>query len=108
MEGFFLKACEVDASVISFAISKYGRNLDDFPFDYGIEIIRAGIEEEKNQRLWQLYLSVYPLMNEETFKSFDDFIKYQKEPPKAVHSKDQILGNVQNILHRSFKKGVIE
>ena len=107
MEGFFLKSCKADPSYISFAIQRYGRNLDDMPYDYGMEIIDAGIDELKNEKMWQLYLSIYPKMTEETFMSFSDFLEYQNKPPQPVHTKEQILDNVQNILRRPFRKEVI-
>lgn len=107
MEGFFLKSCKADPSYISFAIQRYNRNLDDMPYDYGIKIIDAGIKELKTEKMWQLYLSIYPKMTEETFMSFSDFQKYQNELPQPVHTKEQILDNVQNILRRSFRKEVI-
>lgn len=77
------------------------------PYDYGIKIIDAGIEELKNEKMWQLYLSIYPKMTEETFMSFSDFRQYQNKPPQPVHTKKQILDNVQDILRRAFRKEVI-
>ena len=56
-----------------------------------MEIIDAGIEELKNEKMWQLYLSIYPKMTEETFMSFRDFLEYQNKPPQPVHTKEQIL-----------------
>lgn len=97
----------MDAALVSFAIEKYGRNLDDMPYDYGMDIINAGIDNLKKEKMWQLYLSVYPKMTEETFMSFDDFMEYQKKPQQPAHKKEEILDNVRNILNRSFRKEVI-
>lgn len=43
------------------------------PYQIGIKQINKAIEEEKDSRLWEVWLTLYPGMTEENFISFEEF-----------------------------------
>lgn len=67
-------------------------------FELGIDMIREGYKACREERCWQLYCSVYPLMSKESFKSYDEFTKLLTEGPVKESSKEEVLDKVQGIL----------
>lgn len=77
-----------------------------YPFDLGFEVIEAGQNREKEDKLYQLYVACYPYFTEETYVSFSDFKGSTK--PQEKHSKEEILSSVSNIITGSFRKEKID
>jgi len=75
------------------------------PLEDGLEMILKAIKEREKDKAWQLYLTVYPNMEEKTFKPFEEFYSPQ-ESPKVDNSKsvDEILEDVKNILKKKEVK----
>lgn len=107
MAGFFLACLQVDIPVVEFACRTYGNSLNSLDFAFGVEILMEGLKAEKRAKYWGLYCHVFPLMTEETFVSFDDFIKDMTAPPEKAKapSKDAILEKTERILNMKFTKG---
>lgn len=105
MGGFFLKVGAIDEKIVSFTYKTYGNALDLLDYDYGFNIIIAGLEDARKEKYWQLYCNLYPLMNEQTFISFENFVKEMTKAPEPKHTKEQILNKVEGILNMSFRKG---
>ena len=104
MEGFFLQSLEVTVETVEFTFRTYGNSLNELTFDYGIDIIKAGRKEEHKNKMWALYVNLYPDMTEETFMQFDEFMKRVtgKKSTEKTHSKEEILENVARITHMRF------
>lgn len=63
-------------------------------------------ETKEEDMAWDVYLTIYPNMNEETYISFDDFFKRKLPKKEEVKSKTEteILTDVKEILN-SFNNG---
>lgn len=105
MEGFFLACLQVDIQAVEFACRTYGNSLNSLDFAFGVEILMEGLKAEKRAKYWGLYCHVFPTMTEETFVSFDDFIKDMTAPPEKKATSAEILDKTEKILNMKFKKG---
>lgn len=59
------------------------------PFRAGIKQINKAAEEEKDARLWEAWLTLYPNMTEENFISFEEF--KGKQTKKKQTDQDMML-----------------
>ena len=78
MEEFFYASAEIDDYLKyeetlfrRFNNPTYVLSLD---FLEGLELIVESFKKEKEERVWQLYVSKYPLMNQDNFISYEDFL----------------------------------
>lgn len=68
-------------------------NLD---FDEGYEIITKAFDKREEEKVWQMWLVLFPNMTEKTFISFNDY--YDKlKTPISIRSKEDILEEVYKI-----------
>ena len=71
----------------------------ELDFEIGMELLGEAYRTYRDERFWQLYVSVFPTMTEETFQTFEEFKKYQTAPPAERHTKEQILDKVSGIIN---------
>lgn len=78
-------------------LRRYG-NLDIMQIDAatGIELIKKAYLEESKERAWQVYLTQYPYMTEESFITFEDYFKRLTAPPDTRTTED-ILGEISEL-----------
>jgi hypothetical protein len=107
VEGFFLESLQADIWTVEFVYRTYGNSLDLLPFDYGVQIINQGFESAKMDKMWSLYVQIYPFMKEENFMTFENFVKDSTRPPEPQHTAEQILDKTEKILNLKWKKEVI-
>lgn len=55
-------------------------------------------ESKYEERAWDIYVSIYPNMNKETFIPFEEFYKPSTEVKVENKSEDKILMDVKNII----------
>ena len=58
-------------------------------------VIKASREKEK-EKAWQMWVSIYPNMDEKTFLPFSSFYKEQTEPVSS-RDKEDILSEAEKI-----------
>lgn len=58
-----------------------------------------GRKVEDEDRLWQQYVSVYPIMTEENFVTFENFKKGNFGKKLSTQTKDEILLEVKGIIN---------
>ena len=49
--------------------------INNLSWQDGIRLINKAVEKNNEQRLWNLYCTIYPNMDEKTFMSFEKFKK---------------------------------
>ena len=90
-------------------LHRYANNLQDMPVDDFIDTVRAGREKEQEERAWQLWVSLYPLMHMPEkgiipgikFLPFSEFLKKQINPAKvSQRSAEEILKDAADIRKR--------
>lgn len=72
-------------------LSVYG-NIDTIlklPYEDAVELVVKARERQRDERLWQMWLTLYPNMNKETWQSFSEFkerslITVSKKPTKDI------------------------
>lgn len=55
------------------------------------------MQKKEENRAWDMWLTLYPKMNSETFIPFNEFYKKHTEPTKS-ESKEEILLKVFDII----------
>lgn len=86
--------------MIDFTLARYGSSILDIAHDQAFEVILAGLNAHQKERLWDSYKICLPRMTKETFISFEDFCKQSEKPVvKTIHTKEEILGNVKNLIN---------
>lgn len=65
-----------------------------------IELIKKAYVEEEKEKLWQLYLTKYQYMNQETYIAFEDFINPSKVIDRTYENKtfEEIVSEAESIL----------
>jgi hypothetical protein len=71
----------------------------------GIALYQKAIDKTLEHQVWERWLVDYAKMTKETFKSFGDYLKEIKQPPKPKdnRSDEEIINDADNIL-KSFKR----
>lgn len=70
----------------------------------GVALIVKAFQEQNKQRCWDLYVTRYAWMTEETFVSFEDFYKESKPVEQEPIDHEKVMNDVKEILD-SFRKG---
>lgn len=102
MEGFFYESIEVDTEIIDFTLARYGNSILDLPHDQAFDVILAGLKVHQRDRLWDSYKACLPFMfvSKDKYVSFEEFCEKAEKPVvKTIHTKDEILGNVKNLIN---------
>lgn len=55
--------------------------------------------KENERDAWQLYVSIYPNFNEDTFVTFEEFMKPNKATQEEEKSEEEILKEVKEIIN---------
>lgn len=78
----------------------------------GIELINKAIEKELEQKDWEVWLSIYPKMNQDNFIPFEKFkSKNNKSDTKKESKKlaaEEIIERAENMksVHQGTHKGL--
>ena len=71
-------------------------NLDILEF---LQFVKKALEKREEERLWNMWVSVYPSMDKKSFIQFNDF--YEKQRTKKVENtqktKEEMLSEVEEI-----------
>lgn len=76
------------------------------PFLPGFKLIKKAHEEYVDSKLWEMYLVIYPWMDKDNFKSFDEF-KSSMKPKAKEQTTDEML-SVVKLLNAAFGGEVVE
>ena len=68
------------------------------PYQIGVKQINKAIEEEKDSRLWEVWLTLYPNMTEDNFISFEEFKGKQAKKKQT----DQDMMAMARALNAAF------
>lgn len=78
------------------------------PFYIGMNHINKAWEQERDKKIWEMWLAVYPHMSEETFVNYYDFKdKILNGKPKKEQTPKEMMTMVQ-ILNAAFGGKVVE
>ena len=78
--------------------------VNEMDVETGGELIIKAYQEKEKEKAWQVYLTVYPKMTEETFVSFDDWMEEMISRKESNESVEEILVGVKDILD-SYQAG---
>jgi two-component SAPR family response regulator len=68
-----------------------------------IELIAKAFEKQHEDRMHQIYASVYPHFEKKNFKTFEEFYKPPKKPVSRASAED-ILSRAEQILKKAGDK----
>ena len=68
--------------------------INNLSWQDGIRLINKAVEKNNDQRLWDLYCTIYPNMDKETFISFE---KFKKPSVKAESREPEVKTNEEAI-----------
>lgn len=76
------------------------------PLQQGMKLLKKAMEEDTREYAFRIYLTVYPNMDKDNFKSFNEFWEEIKPQNNVVdtRNKDEIMKEIYEI-ENSFKKG---
>lgn len=69
----------------------------------GLALVKRGLDEAQNAKLWQLYCSVYPHMNEDNFQTFEQWKDAIIKPAVEVKPKAEIMRTVRGIIDMTVR-----
>lgn len=76
-------------------------------FEDGYDFIKVAYESDKEEKIWQLWTSLYPNMTKENYISFEEF-KNSIIPSGQVEienlDKEEILDKVNDIINLTLKE----
>ena len=76
-------------------------------FEEGYDFIKVAYETDKEEKIWQLWASLYPNMTKENYISFEEF-KNSIIPTGQAEIEDldaeEILDKVNNIINLTLKE----
>lgn len=76
-------------------------------FEDGYDFIKVAYESDKEEKIWQLWTSLYPNMTKENYISFEEF-KNSIIPSGQAEIEDldteEILDKVNNIINLTLKE----
>ena len=75
----------------------------NLPFKEGSELYLKATEKYQDERLWDMWLSIYPNMDKESFVSFEQFKLNARKQKITKRTDEEIIQDAENIL-QSFKK----
>ena len=76
----------------------------------GVALTQKVIEKDIEGKDWDMWVSVYPTMTEETFVSFDKFRKRETKSNKNKFTNDEIIAQAEatRLLHQGKHKGIVK
>lgn len=79
----------------------------DLDIYYGLELIKKAYEEKTNSMVWDMWISLYPNMDKDSFISFEAFkrqmIGDSHKPKAKPKTKEEIYKQADDIL-KAFNK----
>jgi len=79
--------------------------INDMPLDDGVQLIVKAKEKQEEQRAWDLYLTKYSYMDENTYIPFEDFFKPKQQKESNESVEDILKGVKESIdIFRSSKE----
>lgn len=72
----------------------------------GLDIIIQGFKKEREERLYQQYVVLYPLMNEKNFISFEEFLNKNsiENKKETQYSKEETRKKVKEIIDMTIRE----
>lgn len=110
MEKFFFTNIQIeDISIIEEFILRRFNSIDyimQLNYYDGLNIIIQGFRKEREEKLYQQYVVLYPLMDEKNFISFEEFLdKFSIENKQETqHSKEETRKKVKEIIDMAIKE----
>lgn len=112
MEGFFQNGSSLDLIEVEelllfrYANMEYILNLE---ISEGILLINKAFEKREEQEAWDMWLTKYPNMDEETFIPFSEFCDIVTGRNIVTKPKEEILREAEEIERKSqAKRGEID
>ena len=109
MEKFFIKSFTVSEVTEELLLRRYN-NIEYImrkEFEEGYDFIKVAYETDKEEKIWQLWASLYPNMTKENYISFEEF-KIIIIPNGQAEIEDlnteEILDKVNNIINLTLKE----
>lgn len=96
-----------EPAITDLILKRYG-SIDyilSLPYLDGLAQIKKAAEQEREQYIWEMWLAVYPYMNEKTFVPFSEY-KAKHIKPK-IQTEGEILIKVK-LLNAMFGGKVVE
>lgn len=110
MEKFFYTNIQIeDISVIEeFILRRFSsvNYMMQLNYDDGLNIILQGFKKEREEKLYQQYVVLYPLMDEKNFISFEEFLdKFNIENKQEIqYSKEETRKKVKEIIDMTIRE----
>lgn len=68
------------------------------PFQEAADIYFKAVEQEQDQKLWEMWLARYQHMDKDNFLSFEQFKINSKSQRSIKRSEEEVLEDADNIL----------
>ena len=110
MEKFFYTNIQIeDISIVEeFVFRRFNSVNYIMQLNYldGLDIILQGFKKEREERLYQQYVVLYPLMNEKNFISFEEFLNENsiENKKETQYSKEETRKKVKEIIDMTIKE----
>lgn len=107
MEGFFQNGSSLDLIEVEelllfrYSNMEYILNLDIIE---GILLINKAFEKREERKAWDMWLTLYPNMNEEKFMPFSEFHDLLTGKNLSTKSKEEIIAECEEIEIKAQKK----
>lgn len=87
---------------------EYLMNLD---FSDGRDIMFKAVEKDREDRIWQLWVQLYPHMDKDNFKPFDEFLnmfKPSNKPSNVNQTKEELVAEIERVktIHQAQIKKI--
>ncbi|MEC2070343.1 hypothetical protein [Alkalihalophilus marmarensis] len=70
----------------------------EMPFQEAADIYFKAVEQEQDQKLWEMWLARYQHMDKDNFLSFEQFKINSKSQRSIKRSEEEVLEDADNIL----------
>ena len=107
MESFFQNGSSLDLIEVEelllfrYSNMEYILNLDIIE---GILLINKAFEKREERKAWDMWLTLYPNMDKETFMPFSEFHEMLTEKNISMKTKEEILSECEEIEIKAQKK----
>ncbi|WP_106531913.1 hypothetical protein [Planomicrobium soli] len=77
----------------------------NLPFSIASGLYVKAMEKYQDEKLWEMWLSVYPQMDKDSFVSFEQFKLNARKQKHTKRSEEEIIKDSNNILKSMKKRG---
>lgn len=68
----------------------------------GLNMVNHMLKQNKEEKLWQLYVETYPHMNKENFLTFEDFKKKVMKPTSTISNSGKFVKATEEEKERIY------